>query len=125
MRDDELDRIYSDETRIEPSPGFTARVMDAVRHEASAPPPIPFPWKCALPCLAAWTLLLVSVVIKGFGQAAPVPSTSTRFPPALTTLLRGLFEAARTVGAGWIMLALLLALASTMLSMRLTRGDAR
>ncbi len=43
MRDDEIDRMFSDEAGIEPSPGFAARVMDAVRHEASAPPPIPFP----------------------------------------------------------------------------------
>jgi hypothetical protein len=125
MRDDEIDRIFSGDAGIEPSPGFTARVMGGVRHEASAPPPIPFPWKCAVPGLAAWILVLVRVAIKGFGQAAPVPSTWFRLLPALTTLLREMFEAAKTVGAGWIILALLLALTSMMLSMRLTRGNAR
>ncbi len=70
-------------------------------------------------------LVLVLVVIKGFGRAAPaVPSTWPRFLPTLTALVRGVFEAAKMVGAGWIVLALLLAFTSVMLSMRLTRGDA-
>jgi hypothetical protein len=116
MRDDEIDRFFSHDAGIEPSPGFTARVMGAVRHEASAPPPIPFPWKLAVPGVAAWMLVLVLVVIKGFRQAAPIPSM---WP----TLLKSMLETAKTVGAGWIMLALLLALASMMLSMRLTRGN--
>jgi len=32
--------------------GFLASVMDRVREEAAAPPPIPFPWKRALPGMA-------------------------------------------------------------------------
>ena len=43
MKDDELDRILSKETEIAPSSGFVSAVMDVVRSEASAPPPIPFP----------------------------------------------------------------------------------
>ena len=41
--------------------------MDAVRREAAAPPPIPFPWKRALPGLVvagfALALVLVAVVV--------------------------------------------------------------
>ena len=55
---DEFDRIMSEE-EILPSSGFAASVMEAVRREAAAPPPIPFPWKRALPgaLFAAATLI--------------------------------------------------------------------
>ncbi len=49
----EINRILSREDEILPSSGFTVSVMDAVRREAAAPPPIPFPWKRALPGLVA------------------------------------------------------------------------
>ncbi|MGB8128786.1 MAG: hypothetical protein WCG81_03255 [Candidatus Angelobacter sp.] len=59
----EFDRIMSEE-EILPSSGFAASVMDAVRREAAAPPPIPFPWKRALPgaVFAAATLIVVLVI---------------------------------------------------------------
>ena len=49
---DEFDRIMSEE-EILPSSGFAASVMEAVRREAVAPPPIPFPWsgRCRERCL--------------------------------------------------------------------------
>ncbi len=55
---DEFDRILSEE-EILPSSGFAVSVMEAVRREAAAPPPIPFPWKRALPgaVFAAATLI--------------------------------------------------------------------
>jgi hypothetical protein len=43
MSKDELERALSDDT-IEPSSGFSARVMDSVRQAAAQPPPLPFPW---------------------------------------------------------------------------------
>ena len=49
MKPDELDRILSKADEIMPSSGFTANVMDAVQREFSAPPPIPFPWRRAVP----------------------------------------------------------------------------
>ena len=51
MSGDDLDQILSEEDDILPSSGFASSVMDAVRCEASAPPPIPFPWTRALPGL--------------------------------------------------------------------------
>ena len=107
MEHDELDRVLSKSEDIVPSSGFVASVMDAVRSEAAAPPQIPFPWKRALTGLTAATLALVAFVI-----AAPMQTGSS--VPA--TLLDG----AKAAGAGWIALALLLSLASVMLSMRLT-----
>ena len=80
---DEFDRIMSEE-EILPSSGFAASVMEAVRREAAAPPPIPFPWKRALPgaVFAAATLIgiLAICLMKLFDSsslAQPV-SVSTR-----------------------------------------------
>lgn len=47
-----IDRILAGEDRVEPSSGFLAAVMDRVREEAAAPPPIPFPWRRAVPGIA-------------------------------------------------------------------------
>ncbi len=57
---DNLDRILLEQDTLLPSSGFTASVMDAIQQQAAVPPPIPFPWKHALPGIAA---LLVGVVI--------------------------------------------------------------
>jgi hypothetical protein len=47
-----IDRILAADQALVPSSGFLASVMDRVREEAAAPPPIPFPWKRALPGMA-------------------------------------------------------------------------
>jgi hypothetical protein len=125
MKDSEIDRILSRRDEILPSSGFVTSVMDAVRREAAAPPPIPFPWKRALPGLALGVLALavilgagVVVVARGirgpFSAEIPIwPSLSTS-----TALAQGNFASA----AGWTCLALLLAWASVKLSMRLAAG---
>lgn len=60
--EDEFDRIMLEE-EILPSSGFSASVMDAVRREAAAPPPIPFPWKRALPGMVFAAATLVTVLV--------------------------------------------------------------
>ena len=57
---DNLDRILLEQDALLPSSGFATSVMDAIQQQAAVPPPIPFPWKHALPGIAA---LLVGVVI--------------------------------------------------------------
>ena len=57
---DNLDRILLQQDALLPSSGFAASVMDAIQQQAAVPPPIPFPWKRALPGIA---VLLVGVVI--------------------------------------------------------------
>jgi len=47
---DELDRILGEGEGLEPSSGFTRRVMEALE-ERAVPPPIPFPWVRVLPAL--------------------------------------------------------------------------
>lgn len=46
---EKLDNILAVEPELVPSSGFLASVMERVAEEAAAPPPIPFPWKRAIP----------------------------------------------------------------------------
>jgi len=119
MRHQELDRILSSETGIVPSSGFTTSVMEAVRREAAMPPPIPFPWKRALPGLAACLAILVVAVFASHSGAAPQPASVPFWSRMLSDASTALATAGR-LGLGWVALALLLSLASVTLSMRLT-----
>ena len=113
-RDRELDRILV-ETEILPSSGFTASVMGAVRREASAPPPIPFPWKRALPGIAVAGAMLILVVVVIAVQFArnPAPSISPTSLSEYGALLQSTFGSAVL----WVALALLASLAGMKLSL--------
>jgi len=126
MRDDELDRILFGEQEIVPSANFARNVMDKVRMEASAPPPIPFPWKRALPggilCVLAVVTLFVTAVLRPGPQRVPEvsgPSMLTGLWSDLWPGLSGLLRAANAGGLGWILLALLLTFVSVKLSLRM------
>ena len=121
MKQDDLDRILSREEEILPSSGFAASVMEAVRQEAAAPAPIPFPWKRALPLAGAAVLALACVVAAGVallvrGPAPQAPSAA--WPPAMTVAL----AAAKSLQLGWALLALVLSYACVKLSRRLAAG---
>jgi hypothetical protein len=121
MREEELHRILSEEQKIVPSSGFVVSVMDAVRREAAAPPPIAFPWKRAMPGLFSAALALAWVVVVGVklfsGGSAPEP------PPAKMAIAFTLVaEAWKANGASWIVLALILSFGSVKLSVRLASG---
>ncbi len=45
----ELERILANEEELQPMTGFSTRVMRAVREDATATPPIAFPWARFLP----------------------------------------------------------------------------
>jgi len=122
MRDDDLDRILSSQQEIIPSSGFVDAVMDAVRHESETPPPMPFPWKRALPGLFAACFALMSVFVAGitpFTRGTP----TWPLPAGLLSSLDLILQAWKTVGASWIALALIVSLASVKLSMRLVSGQ--
>jgi len=53
LQSDEIDSILLAEDTILPSSGFAASVMDAIQDQAAQPAPIPFPWKLAIPGIAA------------------------------------------------------------------------
>ncbi len=118
MRPEEFDRILSTDDDIVPAAGFTASVMDRVRSEASTPAPIPFPWARALPGLAA---LVASAALAGWAGVeglarAPVLPVS---PDAWSALFARILDGAAANRATWIAAALLLTLATSMVSMRL------
>jgi len=109
-----IDRILASEEELVPSSGFLASVMDRVEQEAAAPPPIPFPWKRAIPGI------LLAGGVFGWGAVALVRAGLPAVPvvpltlPQLSTALRLPLEQ-----AGWTALALAASLFSWLLSRRL------
>jgi hypothetical protein len=110
--DDDIDLMLSRYDNIVPSSGFTASVMDAITREVTAPPPIPFPWKRALPGLG-WCMAVTIASI------AMSPVSGGNPPPARAAL----DMSTALIGAGWIASALVVTLASVALSIR--RGRRR
>jgi hypothetical protein len=115
----EINSILSCEDEILPSSGFTVSVMDAVRREAAAPPPIPFPWKRALPGLVVAGLALALILVRGVAAIAQLgkgttPPLSMSMPPVPPPIFHG------GIGSAAIctVLALLVAFVSVKLSMR-------
>jgi len=47
-----IDAILAGEEDLVPSSGFLSSVMEQVQEEANVPPPIPFPWRRAVPGIA-------------------------------------------------------------------------
>lgn len=117
MQQEYFDRVLIADEGIVPSSGFAGAVMDAVRREASAPMPIPFPWKRALPGLLLTGLVVVAVVLvpmpgNSFGGAEPsVTQAVAILAPLLATM--------RRFGVNWLVGALLLSWASVKFSMQL------
>jgi hypothetical protein len=114
MTDKRIDDILTAEETLAPSSGFIASVMERVREEAAAPPPIPFPWKRAVPgfVLAAGVL--------GWGAVEFVRFTG----PAIATIKLPqvqvvIVASSRPVQqAGWVLAALAVSLVSWMVSRR-------
>ena len=110
MKDEEIGRALSTAGEIVPSSGFAAAVMEAIRLEAAAPPPIPFPWKWAIPGLVAWAVAIgavVWIVVVQFARATqPEVFSLAQINPAV-------------LWAGSTALALVVALFCFKLSMRL------
>jgi hypothetical protein len=116
MRPDELDHVLSREAEIIPSSGFVRSVMAAVRSEAAAPPPIPFPWKRALPGLLVCVVAIAWSVVDAF--RSPARASVSVIPQAVTHWI----DKAEMFGAGWVLLGLLLTYAGLKLTWRLAGG---
>jgi len=109
-----IDPILASEAPLVPSSGFLASVMERVREEAVAPPPIPFPWKRALPGMT----LLVGVFGWGFfefvrGGLPTAAAVSVAIPHLSASEMQTLEQ------AGWVGFALGVSLLSWLLSRRL------
>ena len=118
MTDKRIDEILGTEEELVPSSGFLASVMGRVREEAAAPPPIPFPWKRALPGF---------VVAAGvFGWAAVEfarrmgPAMATMKLPAVPAHVAG-SASGPLEQAGWVVAALAVSLISWGLARRMAR----
>jgi hypothetical protein len=110
-----IDEILASETELAPSSGFLSSVMERVKEEASAPPPIPFPWKRALPGF------VLAAGVFGWGGVELVRAVSAAMKGnLLTTPHLSLNLAQPTKQAGWVALALAASLASWLLARRLT-----
>ena len=121
MERDHLDEILSSADDIVPSPDFVINVMAAVRDEAAAPPPIPFPWSRAAPGLAVGICTFVALLVVTLTPLSLGPSP---VPPEVSLLLYTIVEAANAIEAGWIVLALVFVVASMKFSMRLVGARA-
>jgi hypothetical protein len=123
--EDAMNRILSRNDEIRPSSGFTASVMEAVRREAAAPPPIPFPWKRALPgvvvaaLVLAWILIAWIAVLSRLIGASTPPKLSISSPSVAPLLFHGNMESA----VGWSVLGLVIGLVSTILSLRFATSE--
>ena len=114
MKLTEIDRILGTEAPLIPTSGFLASVMESVREEAAIPPPIPFPWKRAIPGI------LVAAGVLGWGafemirHGLPAMGSSSVALPHLPAAAVQPVEQ-----AGWVALALGISLLSWLLSRRL------
>jgi hypothetical protein len=113
MDDHELDTWLRRHDEIVPSSGFAGRVMEAVHQEASALPPIAFPWSRALPGLV---VLLVTVAI----SVSVMPVTSAPVAPA--PWMSAVIGAATSDVGAWLALAVCLTILPVFLSMKLARS---
>ncbi len=119
MTDEKIDRILANEGELIPSSGFVASVMERICEEVVAPPPIPFPWKRAVPGLALAGIGLGWGVIEVTRQA--IETARTAHPVTLTipdAVVRPLESLV------WAALALGISLASWMLARRIS-GESR
>jgi len=104
-----IEEILSSEEELMPSSGFLSAVMERVSEEAAAPPPIPFPWKRALPGMAliagvfGWGAVeLVRRATAAGGAVLPHAGADTTI--AFAAMLHLPFQ-----GAGWVALSLAIA----------------
>jgi hypothetical protein len=121
MTHDDIDRILSREEELLPSSGFAASVMDAVRREAALLPPIPFPWKRAVPGFLAAALALIAVAavfVVGLAQAVR-QGVGVPLAPGWESSLTAVITGTANPIVAWTFAALILTLVSVILSLRL------
>jgi hypothetical protein len=115
MTDQRIDKILGSEPQLVPSSGFAVSVMERIREEAAAPPPIPFPWKRAVPgfLIAGGVLGWGGVELVHFAGPALVDLRRTQVPVAVTaTMVQPLEQ------AGWVVAALAVSLITWILARR-------
>ena len=124
MTDHEFDRVFSKDGDLVPSSGFASSVIDSIRNEASAPPPIPFPWKRALPGFAAGVLALATLLVAVLRHPETVPTGPGMIDRFLASVTPAV-SAAQMYGGGWILGSLLLSYLCVKLGVKLAMHFSR
>ena len=117
MTNERIDEILTTEQEVVPSSGFLASVMERVREEAAAPPPIPFPWKRAVPGM------VVGAGVLGWGAVELVRFVGPRLQEL--RLAQNHASVVMTLPleqTGWVVAALAISLASSWLVSRRVAG---
>jgi hypothetical protein len=122
---DELDCMLAEHFgpagELAPSSGFALEVMNAVKSEISAPSPIAFPWRRALPgivvlfCVMATIGVFLLRLSRAVVARGPSPHGSAAFRPAPLTFHLSSLEQVLC----WIVLTACLSLALSIGAMRL------
>jgi hypothetical protein len=115
-----LARLSAQSDPLTPSSGFTQSVMDTVNQHATAPEPIPFPWKRFLPFAFA-LLCLVAACIVAFFVPGSSHQPSSQAAAHTASLFSSLSPAAIT-SLGYTALAIGLSIVTTILTIKLTVG---
>jgi len=114
--DDDLDRILSCEPEMVPPVNFAATVMAAVRLEAEIPPPIPFPWRRAMPAVCAAALAAVTAIIIFGITLLSLDTRGQAIPAGLESVVTEVIQDWNAIGVNWIVLALIVSAASVTIS---------
>lgn len=130
MTDDSLHDVlakeFSASEDIVPSAGFATSVMDAVHREAAIPPPIPFPWKWALPGAVVCLAFMVVLIAKGIHAAFAASASAAALPVGhLPAWIIGLAAVPTPIwlGAEWALLALGVSLLAAWIPMHFTARE--
>jgi hypothetical protein len=114
-----IGQILATEEELIPSSGFVASVMERVQEEAAAPPPIPFPWKQAIPAI----LLASGIFTWGTIELLRLGAAERGLPALRALALGSMHLTASAVHsleeAAWVALALGTSLLSCLLARRL------
>lgn len=116
MTPDDIDRILAGDEDVLPSSGFEISVMEAVVKEATAPPPLEFPWLRALPGFIALLMVLAVAIWIGIG-ALNDPSTGADLDEGL----RALYAFGTRPAIRWAVLTFVMTIVSAVLPLRLMR----
>lgn len=115
---DPVDHILRSDETLMPSSGFLAAVMERVHDGAAAPAPIPFPWRRALPGI----VLALAVLLWGAYECfRTVFRDARQFSFTLPEFSMDTWST--FAPAGWVVLALGVALLSWIFASRMVRGS--
>jgi hypothetical protein len=122
MTTSKIDKILATEEELIPSSGFLSTVMERVNEEAAALPPIPFPWKRAIPGILLATIVFGWGIFELIRRGIPAAARSSLSMPHLDALSSNHLNA--SIGRplesiGWVALAAAVSLASWLFSRKL------